>query len=110
MEGINLSNLLAKKGGEAAKAASSLSPSVSNVKALNLPIKKDNPPRVVGRVYFHSDKPNLGFFMGGKRYAFKGNYLETDDAVLADYIRQHYGRIVNEITEEQKIDGQTLKG
>jgi len=105
---IDLSDLIKKKG-EGTKVPSSVVPSKSNVSELKLPIVKDKPATVPGRIYFHSDKPNLGFFMGEKRYAFKGNYLETDDVVLADFIKRHYGALVNEITEEQKIQGTSLK-
>jgi len=60
--------------------------------------------------YFYAQRASLSFFMGGKHYAFKGNYFETTDMVLADYILQHYSQFADEITQEQKIDGQTIKG
>lgn len=60
--------------------------------------------------YFYSTKPNLGFFLdSNKRIQFKGNYYETSEASIAEYILKHYSKLVVEITQEQKVDGTSLK-
>jgi hypothetical protein len=62
-----------------------------------------------GYTYFYSRKPDLGLFVdGGTRVKFDGNYYETNDQRIADYIRAHYGKTVVEITEEQVDQARTI--
>ncbi len=69
------------------------------------------PVQKAGLRYFFCHRPNLGVHVSPRlRIQFKGKYFETGDNTVADYLLEHYGKIVTEITEEQKIDGNTLKG
>jgi len=99
---IDLKDLTAQKGGDGAKAPFSPRAVVATK------IKPDLPKTNVK--YFYSHKPNLGFYYHNTRIKFTGNYYETSDPAIIDYILEHYGQHAVEITEEQKIDGQTTKG
>lgn len=114
---INMSDLRKQDGG-AAKAALPHVPAGAPIDAKPLPkdnvvskpvVKKLVMAAKPGMRYFHSVKPNLGFFMHGKRIAFTGNYLETADNAVAEYTLAHYGKYVMEITEAVKVEGLTFK-
>lgn len=108
---MDLKSLMKQTGGEGTgKPVSSPLSFADRVRATRIePDKSDTQkPR---KFYFHSERPNMGVFISSTlRIKFRGNYFETEDVVVADYLRQHYGHNVTEITEDQRTDGHTYKG